>query len=168
MRFAKHGGTRVEALDEAVADSEGQQVETQLGQALLDALKGVRLEAGEQGDEEVLSGVSRLGKGVGLLHGEERPGTEIAKDFGVFPPVELGGEGEIFREFLLVLPFDVAAVFGNGSAEEIGFLVAVVVDVTAAKIPAEIGRGAGVAAVAGGRAEHDAAGRINAEVAPEP
>ncbi len=71
---------------------------------------------------------------------------------------------------MLVLPFDVAAVFGDGAAEQVGFFVAVIVDVTGAEIPAEGGVAVGGfrgAVIAAGGAEHETAGRIDPEVAAE-
>ena len=167
--LAQHGDARTEALVEAVAYRQRQQVEAQFGQTLLHALKRIRLKAREQGDEGVGARIGGFDEGVGFLHGEKCPRAEVAEDFGVFPPIELRGEREIFSEFLFVLPFHVAAVFRHRAAERVEFFVAMVVDVAGSKVAAKSGVAGGPvdAAVAPRWAEHHSAGRINSEVAPE-
>jgi hypothetical protein len=128
--FAEHRRAGREGLVEASAEGQGHQVEADFREALLHGVEGIRLEPGERGDEIVRAAVNRLHGRVGLLHREEGAGSEIAEHFGVFPPVGLRGDGKIFAELLVVLPFDVAAVLGDGPAEDVELLVAVVVDET--------------------------------------
>jgi len=165
--LAEDGGAALEALIEAGGKCEGEKVETQLGEAFLDGVVGVGLDAREEGDLVVGAGVGGFQVAVGRLRLVEGVGAEIAEDFGVAPVVEEAVEGEVFVEALVVLPGEETAVGVDGFTEDVDVAVAGVVDVAGADLAEDFLIGAGIAAVGGGGADEDAAFGVEAEVAAE-
>ncbi len=168
--FAEGGEAGVEALRETgFADGSGDEIKAELGEALLDDLEGVGLKAGEEGNVVVVAGVNGFDEVVGLLDLEELGGAEIAEDLGIAPVVDLGGEGEAWVDLLDVIPFGEAAAARDPATDDVGVARAVIGDETGVEIAAveRVGVVGRVARVGAGRAHHDAAVGVEAEVAAE-